>query len=279
MSGYNRGYDGGGQGYDESPSQFAGQGGGFMGTQNETPSPHSPSKGQSGGIIQTLTPVTIRQLFNATQQQPEDIFKVDGKELNQVTIVGQIISSQIQSTNLELVIDDSTGKIDVRQWLEPDEGGNQSLEEQRSRFAEGTYVRVVGHLRAFQQKRNIMAFRIQPIDDWNEITFHLLEAIHVHLFNTRGPLEGSEPVHVKPAATPQRGRAAGGGGGGHGDILRNNVMEVLRSAPESKQGTAISEIVATLPDFGEEEVRQAVDFLINEGHIYTTIDDHVRCAQ
>lgn len=163
-----------------------------IGTQNEATSPHSPSKGgPSGGIIQTLTPVTIRQLYNATQQQPEDIFKVDGKELNQVTIVGQIMSSQIQSTNLELLIDDSTGKIEVRQWLEPDEGGNNSLEDQRAQFKEGVYVRVVGHLRAFQQKRSIMAFRIQPIDDWNEITFHLLEAIHVHLFNTRGPLEGS----------------------------------------------------------------------------------------
>ena len=168
------------------------------GTQAEaaqaSPRGDSPSKGgQSGGIIQTLTPVTIRQLYNATQQQPEDIFKVDGKELNQVTLVGQIVSSQIQSTTLELLIDDSTGKIDVKQWLEPDEGNGDA---HRSQFKEGVYVRVVGHLRAFQQRRNIMAFRIQPIDDWNEITFHLLEAIHVHLFNTRGPLEGSGTVSL-----------------------------------------------------------------------------------
>jgi len=168
------------------------------GTQAEaaqaSPRGDSPSKGgQSGGIVQTLTPITIRQLYNATQQQPEDIFKVDGKELNQVTLVGQIVSSQIQSTTLELLIDDSTGKIDVKQWLEPDEGNGDA---HRSQFKEGVYVRVVGHLRAFQQRRNIMAFRIQPIDDWNEITFHLLEAIHVHLFNTRGPLEGSGTVSL-----------------------------------------------------------------------------------
>jgi len=252
-----------------------------MGPQNEpaSTSPHSPSKGnQSGGIIQTLTPVTIRQLYNAVQQQPGDIFKVDGKELNQITIVGQIVSSQIQSTNLELLIDDSTGKMDVRQWLEPDEGANQYLEDQRATFKEGVYVRVVGHLRAFQAKRSIMAFRIQPIDDWNEITFHLLEAIHVHLFNTKGPLEGGEAAAPLPAlTTPQRqGRPAGAGG--FGSVLRNNVMELLRSAPDTKQGSAIKDIVIQLADYPEEEVRQAIEFLATEGHIYTTIEDHVKCG-
>jgi len=263
-------------GYDDSTSasQVAGQGG-FAGTQSDTSvSPRSP-KSQSGAIVQTLTPVTIRQLFNAIQSQPEDVYKVDGKELNQITIVGQIVSSVIASTNIELVIDDGTGKIDVRHWVEMDD--NQYLQEQHSKLTDGTYVRVIGHLRALHKKRNIMAFRIQPLEDLNELTFHLLEVIQVHLFNTKGPLDGPSemvPVQTTPAPqfrnTPVRGHVSQGGT----SVLHNNIIELVRTAPDTETGVSINDIVATLShEFSEHEIRQAVGFLSEEGHLYSTIDD------
>ena len=90
------------------------------------------------------------------------------------------------------------------------------------------------------------------------------------------PLEITVSTSRPVGATP---KARSSGAGAFGDVLRNNVMEILRSAPpDSKQGTAIAELVNTLPDFAEEDIRQAVAFLINEGHIYTTIDDHVKCV-
>ncbi len=52
----------------------------------------------------------------------------------------------------------------------------------------GKYVRVIGHLRSFMNSRSILAFRIQVIQDENEITYHFLDVIHTHLYNTRGPL-------------------------------------------------------------------------------------------
>jgi hypothetical protein len=52
----------------------------------------------------------------------------------------------------------------------------------------GCYVRVVGHYRSFNDKKSVVAYRIVPIVDFNEITYHFLECIHVHLQNTRGPL-------------------------------------------------------------------------------------------
>lgn len=36
----------------------------------------------------------------------------------------------------------------------------------------------------------MMVFRILPIQDFNEVTYHLLEALYVHLYNTRGPSTG-----------------------------------------------------------------------------------------
>ena len=47
---------------------------------------------------------------------------------------------------------------------------------------EDTYVRVCGHLKSFQDNKcSIIAFSINPIKDFNEITYHMLDVIHAHL--------------------------------------------------------------------------------------------------
>jgi hypothetical protein len=72
-------------------------------------------------------------------------------------------------------------------------------------FREGMYVRVVGHLRSFANKRSVVAFRIQPITDSNEITYHYLETLYVHLGNTRGVVRSVPRVvlrwHRNPTIT------------------------------------------------------------------------------
>ena len=47
---------------------------------------------------------------------------------------------------------------------------------------ENTYVRVYGHLRSFNNKRNVVAFRVLPLTDMNELTTHLLETVHGHMY-------------------------------------------------------------------------------------------------
>ena len=49
-------------------------------------------------------------------------------------------------------------------------------------------MRIVGNLRSFQGQRSLVAFRVLPVADMNEITFHNLQAIYVHLVNTKGVL-------------------------------------------------------------------------------------------
>lgn len=45
---------------------------------------------------------------------------------------------------------------------------------------ENTYVRVRGTVRSFAGKKSIVAFKISPITDMNEMTYHILEVIHSH---------------------------------------------------------------------------------------------------
>lgn len=39
-----------------------------------------------------------------------------------------------------------------------------------------------------------MAYLIEPVDDMNEVTYHYLDTIYTHLFNTKGPLPGKASV-------------------------------------------------------------------------------------
>jgi len=53
----------------------------------------------------------------------------------------------------------------------------------RSECRENTYVRVVGNMKALSEGklRNVMAFNISPVKDFNEITFHFLDVIYAKL--------------------------------------------------------------------------------------------------
>ena len=62
---------------------------------------------------QTILPLTIRQLKGAIQAHPDDAYKVDGAELHQVKIIGNILNVEEQSTFFKYEIEDSTGIIEV----------------------------------------------------------------------------------------------------------------------------------------------------------------------
>ena len=53
-------------------------------------------------------------------------------------------------------------------------------------------MRVIGNLKTFNHKRSINAQVIRKVSDFNEIQYHMLEAIYVHLYHTRGPPPVSE---------------------------------------------------------------------------------------
>jgi hypothetical protein len=43
-------------------------------------------------------------------------------------------------------------------------------------------------MRSFIDARSVLAFRVMPITDYNEVTYHFLDVIHVHLAVLKGEL-------------------------------------------------------------------------------------------
>lgn len=134
----------------------------------------------------------------------------------QVTFVGTIVNIAKSATNVSSTIEDGTGSIDVRQWTDTadDDTGKMAGIEYVVRLVllsltayiwdeaidvlfallfnhycrQGMYVRVHGDLKSFNNRRSVNATSIKKVTDHNEIQYHLLETVYVHLYHTRGPV-------------------------------------------------------------------------------------------
>ena len=97
------GFYGGGGGGGGGGGQFDQDGGGFYGgegganagaSQGGGSQGNSQTSGQDKRATRTLVPLTIKQIINATQDHPDDDFKVDGHEVAQVRELRRLRSAR-----------------------------------------------------------------------------------------------------------------------------------------------------------------------------------------
>mmetsp|Transcript_130420 Transcript_130420/g.194121 ORF Transcript_130420/g.194121 Transcript_130420/m.194121 type:complete len:261 (-) Transcript_130420:23-805(-) len=236
---------------------------------------------QKGKNLQILLPTTIKQLSSA-EAGPEggNTFSIDGVPLHRVKVIGQIMGINRQSTTVTLELDDGTGRIDTRFWLnhDPEEEGAEDTES--GEWQEGVYVRVFGHLRQFKNsdKNSFVAMSIKPIEDFNEITFHLLEATYVHLKNLQDAQNPTAYSYQQAAPVDTNPYQAGGVAEQPGEDLQPlyaTILEIVQRASGTAEGASIAYIAEQMNLYGidEAQVRQAIEYLTSEGHIYPTVDE------
>lgn len=204
-------------------------------------------------------------------------------EITQVTFVGQIRNISTQTTNITYKMDDGTGIIEVKQWIDSDATTSMSnpSDEAKARLETDGWARVWGRLKAFNAKRHVGAHVIRPITDKNEINHHLLEATYVHLYFTRGPPEqfSSDPAAANPNNLQTDSYATNNNQANptskalpHMSVAARRVYEVLRTSPQNNEGLHTQNIAATL-GMGMADVMKAGDELLSFGLMYTTVDD------
>jgi replication factor A2 len=187
----------------------------------------------------------------------------------QVTFVAQVRNVSYQTTNITYKLDDGTGTIEVKQWIDGDD------DTQRVRIEDNAYVRVWGKLNKFNNKKHIGAHFVRPITDMNEISYHLLEATVVHLHFTRGPPAGKETNGASGAGGQQQNGAGGDAGGGLPPSLSaaaRKIYQCLKTTPQSNEGLHTMDIAARL-GMDSADIAKGGDQLLETGLIYTTVDD------
>jgi len=184
------------------------------------------------------------------------------------------------NTNVCYKIDDGTGIIDVKVWHENDDSG---MTQVKDAVEEGTYVRVYGHLRQWQKSLNVVAFRLKQLDSFDEVTYHFLEVIRVHLHHTKGPL----PAGTAAAGTPIKVQNGLHGGPSPSPVVKTEsgtqqfnqvqtaILSVISQAGNKDLGAHKNAIYTACTDMKLESqsIAHNLEWLVSEGHVFTTMDD------
>lgn len=221
-----------------------------------------------------LRPLTVKQIVDIKDAYPGAEPVVDGQPVTQLTLVGQVRSVNARDTNVLYHVDDGTGLIGVKRWIDP------AKAETMPRFAPDTYVRVFGHIQTFEGKRNVTANFMRAIEDFNEVNYHLLEATYVHLNLTKGTAaaggdQGGDSMDTSGDGLFVDNRGAGGDAALQqklGPCSRNARAVYMYLSKHDSEGAHLHQVAAgtKLP---AGDIVAATDELLGHGLVYTTNDD------
>ncbi|KAL3317438.1 DNA-directed RNA polymerase I subunit rpa2 [Cichlidogyrus casuarinus] len=167
----------------------------------------------------------------------------------QAVLVGYISSVNIVNTRIDYEINDYTGRSCTVQKFFDDDNPPETIPE-------NTYVRVVGQVRTFNESKSVVAFSITPIEDMNMLTAHMMEIIYSHMLLRSNAAGG---VSTAITSKPQ------------GDVS-TEINRVVASCNNS-DGITAKEVHSKLPHLSLDSVIKAMDRLLQEGYIYSTVDE------
>ncbi len=152
----------------------------------------------------------------------------------------------------------------------------------------------------------MLAFKIRLVENPAEAEYHKTLATYVHLYNTFGPLPdvaaapaagggmfGGNAANSNAYQAPAPSYAANAGAGGLSELHKTVLQQiksvkvcfcfpspvVTRCCTQGGEGAALDDVLRTLRNVPQNQVREAIEYLSAEGHIYSTIDEnHFRAS-
>ncbi|XP_076661682.1 replication protein A 32 kDa subunit [Halictus rubicundus] len=212
---------------------------------------------------QTIVPVMIGHLL-ATSSTEETKFW--GIPARMFTFLGIVRNVEETATKISYDVEDQTGTIIALKWLEADKKASDMTMQMN------TYVRIVGLLREQNDKRHVLILRMWPLQDLNELTNHILEVTYATLKAEAMAKKGNETEVRHNGSTIDNGPSEDSPYYGMtGD--QTLVYKIIHAQNNTESGIERSEIKSQVPKRVLSEIDNILDFLVSEGHIYTTSTD------
>ncbi|XP_041665351.1 replication protein A 32 kDa subunit-like [Cheilinus undulatus] len=213
-----------------------------------------------------ILPCTVSQLLSASQVS-SDSFAIGDLELNQLSVVGVIRGYAPFVTNVQYSLDDMTGPpLNVKQWVNSEDGAVINF------ASPGTYVKVIGSLRSFEGQRSFLAMDVRCITDLNEITSHMLEVVQAHMKLSGKAYDVN--MNITAALSSNNGKPPEGILQNSLSSIRAQVLKVIRRYSICFEGISFNELKRHLDHLSVTDIRTSLAVLIDEGHVFSTIDDH-----
>ncbi|KAL5601070.1 uncharacterized protein BROUX77_005319 [Berkeleyomyces rouxiae] len=265
MSGYGYGDDGGG--FVHGGTQVQGSQGG----------------GEKSYTRDSLRPVTIKQILSCEEVQsgPNSDFQIGGETVTQLTFVAQIRQYTRQNTAELFRLDDGTSMIDAKKFLSSTETNGDEMGT--SPWEIDSWVRAYGRIKVFNGKRSINIHVVRPVDSYNEVNYHLLEATMVHLYYLRqnqgggmgGGMGGGDGMFVDGGGDAHMGNYNHSSEGivSNSSAAAKTLFRVLSKAERSNEGVRI-ELLAATSGMEIGDALAAAQELMSSGLIYNTVDEN-----
>jgi len=284
-------------GFSNNPfySHLSQSGGGFL---NDSPADGTtPGGSRKFGQNTSLRAVTSHQLLHHVQQTHGDAeFTLDNIELGPISLVAVLRSVKVQATNTVFTLHDGWGQVEARTWKDGEVSAEDEEELNKADgLEEGGYVYIVGHLKQLHNRKHVSISSIRPVKSHHEVLHHQLEVISAFLYHSRGAMGPDGP--------------SGTIRGGNEDVIMHNVSAYQAGGPSATgSSTVVNDQAANLPPFQRAiyeaivanrgsnegvhvgtiartiqntkgtkttaaEVSEALDVLMDEGLVYSTIDE------
>ena len=206
---------------------------------------------------------------------------MDGHEVGQIVLVGTVIGVKRQATNVSFTVVDGTSKIEARQWIDSSMAEAEGLGENDPLMNQ--YVCVHGSLKMFGSQRYINATNVRPATP-DQFYHWLLETMVIKLTLERGPpprpgqapqsrppgISGSSSAYTAQSA-PQQQSQSGMEQFAKCSPLQKKIAHYLLNQ-SSEDGTHVS-LIAQHVGGDPMEISAALEGLLEDGHVYTTVDD------
>ncbi|KAL6909966.1 hypothetical protein ACP4OV_001224 [Aristida adscensionis] len=195
-----------------------------------------------------VLPVTVKQISDAMKLDSSiqgAPFFVDGVETDIVKLVGTVDVESANSKSMSLILDDGTGRLNFTRWL----NHTSDKDEMFATLFSSVYCEFIGTLRGLRERNYATAISLRGITDYNAVTLHFLQCIRAHLHNTRDQWELL--------------------------VLQKRLQ---LTCTHRDNGLHIDEVLKQfkLPAV---KIREAVQYNVDLGLIYSTIDDfHFKAA-
>lgn len=208
--------------------------------------------------------MTIKQIIESKQLVQDGDFVINNLELNLVSFVGVIRGVIDGATNLKIQVEDGSGTIEINKWLD-DKGSEDSTVEF---LVQGKYVAITGSVKEFNGKKSIQHATFKEIKDFNQVLYHHLNAINIHL-KAQGLLNKDEKLFISKPSDGENSSSSGNGG----NVLEKIYQFIAVNTPSMSEGVPVQLIAQSLNLLTDDVVLHCGK-LAEDARIYSGYDEN-----
>lgn len=225
--------------------------------------------------VASVSPFTLAMFEKLFENQDEECLELpDGRLIGTVKLVGQIENLEDREGFRAILFDDTTGYRVIRDYKEP---------EDQAKLSKGDFVRVYGSCKIAKGGKGIYfnAFEIMKMEDKGQadhVSAHLIEVVVAHLRKKNGASVANGPsaamsmqqASSKPVAAVQMNNFADSSIPG-ASADQQKVLAVVKNN-DTEEGANLASDFDHL-GMGKDKLQEILNWLSDEGHIYSTVDD------